>query len=491
MYKNKYLKYKNKYLTLKNQIGGTGKIYILPDELTYDTKAILTSKDTLKNTLDDMVRADFGELSTNNEYLQDPFIFVINKNDNTRSYINTKDINEPDTKYIKSLGYTQITIPTFKGGKGINYGGNFISSPPLTDIMKPSQLTDIMKPSQFDLNQSIFYISGIDDILKQWFETNLYQNICEIECNFRFNNERHIDELMCFMPYKNVNGIFWKIWMYEFENKTIDESDLIKNVNIINDYYINNKEIINNPKKRGRDGKTPDLMDMPLPDDSDDEPKSKKSKKSNLDTDKNKYKLIGGTYNIDTIYENIIDTLTKLNLYKKLNPINENVNNAIEYLNATFHHYIINKEHDINININNIIKCIFGENELVNKQKIIENYFVFFPITIKMTSHNNYKIIETPIFNRILIKNEDSYKCIFPVNCGVKGCTKYINRDQNNFIFSSPSETNLEEKYLKKIKDEKTKGLNITEYKYINTYEFNMVESTIGGNIHCLLKNVY
>jgi hypothetical protein len=90
-------------------------------------------------------------------------------------------------------------------------GGNYISAP----------------------NNTIFYIDGTDIIIKKIQEINPHLNCIQLKCSFKAQNVfRHIDELMCFMPY----GIGkYKVWFYNeltkmhFNNKYTD--DVILNIN--------------------------------------------------------------------------------------------------------------------------------------------------------------------------------------------------------------------------------------------------------------------
>jgi hypothetical protein len=96
-------------------------------------------------------------------------------------------------------------------------GGNFISSP----------------------DNIIFSLKIVPQILKDEIMTQTGQSIVELSCSFMLKIDkieaRHIDELMCFMPY----GIKqYKIWFYDFTPKYKEthppyEIERITNLNII------------------------------------------------------------------------------------------------------------------------------------------------------------------------------------------------------------------------------------------------------------------
>lgn len=86
--------------------------------------------------------------------------------------------------------------PSNKSAEEQNKGGNFISSP----------------------NGTIFYIEGVS----QDFLDILYQKtsslLVEIKCGFKAKNMfRHIDEIMCFMPYGHNK---YKVWFYDIFDRS-------------------------------------------------------------------------------------------------------------------------------------------------------------------------------------------------------------------------------------------------------------------------------
>jgi hypothetical protein len=122
-----------------------------------------------------------------------------------------KDVS-PD---FENDDFIEIRIPQDNIVCEQSKGGNFISSP----------------------NGTIFYVEGAYPI----FINELLKSMCclvEIKCGFKAVNNtfRHIDELMCFMPY----GDRYKVWFYDeldktcfsnlFNKDTIDEK--IRQLNI-------------------------------------------------------------------------------------------------------------------------------------------------------------------------------------------------------------------------------------------------------------------
>jgi hypothetical protein len=219
MYKNKYFKYKNKYLLLKQLKGGSLfyndddddddyddyddndnilNNYYLPCEITHYTSHIYHNNNEYNDYFNKLqlyvYKSNIGK-----QYAQDGYIQLLNNRKNKYyNIINGYIVN--DFKQSKELLNNNhinkfIHKNTMINSEGEqNKGGNFISGPD---------------------NSSIFYIEGISDSYK----TILTQTNCkliELKCSFKSNGFRHIDELMCFMPY----GIGkYKIWFYNTLNK--------------------------------------------------------------------------------------------------------------------------------------------------------------------------------------------------------------------------------------------------------------------------------
>lgn len=247
----KYIKYKNKYLNLLNQKAGSD--FYLPCEITHYTSTAYYSKynreipEHIINSIDNI---DYGyiqdiyiQLYNSESYktivtsemdsLVKPLFFIdkiiCNEECCTCSYTFnfseritktfTRDEDIPNiykkceprnctNKINTRIGYNSFTNDEYIGveykinDKDIlireqSKGGNYISAP----------------------NNTIFYIDGTNIIIDEILKINKKLNCVELKCNFKSVNNtfRHIDEIMCFMPYgKNK----YKIWFYnEFTRK--------------------------------------------------------------------------------------------------------------------------------------------------------------------------------------------------------------------------------------------------------------------------------
>ena len=268
----KYIKYKNKYLNLKNQKGGSD--FYLPCDITHYTSNIYYSYNNkfvskyINNSIDiirdrkyiqDIYTQLYNGVSYKTIVTDDMYIYIysliyttkticnndiceckcknimhcFNKNDEIRgcfcnkeqqkniksieTRINNTFSNDECIKIEKTeeLNFPNITIEQSKGG-------NYISAP----------------------NNTIFYVDGTCIIINEILKINNKLNCVELKCSFKSleNTFRHIDELMCFMPYgKNT----YKIWFYDiftnihFNNKyskeKIDELNIerLQNLNKI------------------------------------------------------------------------------------------------------------------------------------------------------------------------------------------------------------------------------------------------------------------
>ena len=202
-----YKKYKNKYLRLKmggnnhiNSIlkGINGKLF-LPCEITRYTKHLYIYSTNNKKVLGGF--SDIKSLikpvfcSSYPGFLQDPFILLKDKsNIDYGLKVGTFDkcfIN-PIKKNLKILDFND-----YKNGN--NLGGNYISAP----------------------NKIIFTLNNT--YLHDKLSSHLEKPVTELKCSFTYNGERHIDELMTFMPY----GVGkYKIWIYEIANLKVDIPDI-------------------------------------------------------------------------------------------------------------------------------------------------------------------------------------------------------------------------------------------------------------------------
>lgn len=211
--KNKYQKYKKKYYNLKNNL------FYLPCEITNITKIIYKGYNYTNYPINIEKYFPKGiikyDLSV--KYAQDPRIIL--KNLNNQNYIITDNTLQSDIIHINE------NIPILFNldmNKNSNKGGNFISS-----------------PQNYYLNK-YGYIFCINDIYKNMdkdlFHNYLCQPLIELKCSY----EGHIDEMMCFMPYKNGK---YKIWFYKIRyiiylKEVIDNNKLLKDLEDERQYNI-------------------------------------------------------------------------------------------------------------------------------------------------------------------------------------------------------------------------------------------------------------
>ena len=483
-YKNKYIKYKNKYLYLKKMTGGE-KIYYIPCEIYLQTKKIYLRKTVLFEKIDRRVlRESIGKVEVDknggdnkiifndfNTFYQDPAIFLKNyKNENFAIRI------KKDIKYDFILKDKTIAYIYDGDDNGNNYGGNFISSPN-------------------NENSSVFYCEGITKSLFEFMNSNLNQKLVEIKCGFTFNNERHVDEIMCFMPYGEDD---FKIWIYNIRNieyKYSNEEELKEYFNTecteekrksildeINRIYNQKNTQIQNVLKE----KYKTLEDKLMTENEyiNRDYKILYGEFKYGDLNKNNIKLLDNIknlldYNANIITINILlqhESFTalkddKLSIYKIfLKKIPDFFNINIEKTKEN-----LNREHQINLK--NISNSLFNKSYEESKEK-----FIMFPIDliihIDSVESINSEIKYPPIFNRILI-NSDKLTLFVPYTeeQNIKGSNKYYQKI--NEILTSQLE--LIKKYKK------------IDVKKIDTYEYHKEggEKSVGGNLHCLIKQEY
>jgi len=283
---------------------------------------------------------------------------------------NTKEIIEHNvdalkydlTKYLE-LNITNSVSPLGEQSKG----GNFISGPEL--------ITTELKAI---FGYPIFYISGIPEELK----TLLNRSKChliELECSFKTNGFRHIDELMCFMPYgKNTDGsINYKIWFYDIlDNYSFNEDKNIleKLKNEINTSIKNYKLNFDNKDKLEKiqnEIKT-----------------SLKSYKLNLDEIDNKIKLLND------------ERLINLNIICKY-LFNGNYNdNKDKFVFFKFYDYFPSILNRLWIETSNKCYCIYPEINIAIKNKDYDEIYTKFSneiINVKSCINPNKKIIPIPL----------------------------------------------------------------------------------------------
>ena len=267
----KYLKYKNKYFELKKMYGGLfpeKNLELLSELANYTRRIFITNEDIYQliktHVISDFITSEY--VTVKSGFAQDPLIQLYNRIEKIYyNYINSigwsDNIIISKKKYIpphlrkpgivqqeeegdgilnklhqdnvfKQLEYKNIKLDNNKElchdvrniDKYIECdyldqikGGNFISSP----------------PTDFAPNGAIFYIKPITEEFKNILEQNVNQKIVPLNILFKFEKDntifRHIDEIMCFMPYGTNK---FKVWFY----------DIIKTEGMDEEIYLNLKQ---------------------------------------------------------------------------------------------------------------------------------------------------------------------------------------------------------------------------------------------------------
>ncbi len=460
-YHKKYLKYKNKYIELKNKlynknnilIGGI-KNYFLPCDIYHYTESIeilstiynYIIDEKYKYLLTDKINFFYDDKLYRRDYLilLNPIINQLNQIEYKKIGIISKD------KHIRN---------------GIEYGGNFIASPPIIN----NNL----------ISQKIFCFSGASHIFLDKINTNvLDQEIIELKCSFTYFYERHIDECLCFMPYRDDNGVdTYKIWIYKIRNLYLSSS-LEKLLETILQLSEEEKNIIN--------------------------------------------QNIINNNNITTKYGKLYKLLLKQSLlFEQIK--NNNLHNYLE----------IERLENLNI----ISNALFNGNYDMNKDKFVE-----FPIDLYVYDTLSFYITSPSIFNRVFINRPDNepslllYPDIYTITknnyeimkeyvphssetiemikkdlmiCNENILKDNISNNDDYLIFydnylKERQNQNINYSLLKNdyyniyyVKDEE---VNEIFQKYINTHNKNIIsipvntlmfhnDGNVGGNIHCLTQN--
>jgi hypothetical protein len=307
---------------------------------------------------------------------------------------------------------------------GNDFGGNFISSPNYPDNLG-----------------TIFYFENINPALQSVID-GLPQNKCPLSCIFRKSGERHIDECMCFMPY----GDSYKVWIYSIRSISIN-ADLTEKVagcsevNKNNLYtYINNyayNPMLGNAVLQG---------------------------------------LVGELYAGTTDERRTVI----LNEFKKIRRFEIGLTGN----NLKWFYYFLNKKKYDSIVDLEVLTSILELERYENMVKINSflfggelednlNKFVIFPLDLTLTDTNyenfDYSIVNVPIFNRLWIETPTKCLCLF--SCG-------------------SSEDATVTSIIEEEKASLRSMINISKpiiYKYVNTEAFH-TSGSIGGNLHCLIK---
>jgi len=405
-----YQKYKKKYLELKKKIGGaflpeiTPNSLYLPCEIYEYTKLLLISRrwyNLIEIIREELAGSNIGIIPFDDSlgpgYAQDYSIILKDLLGNNYSF----KVN-PNVLYPNEL-FTILKNCYNHSFDGNNLGGNYISSP----------------------NNVIFTLDDSDKVINCFGNSLISNNIVPLNCSFKTGGQRHIDEVMCFMPYGP--GQF-KIWIYYIREINFSE-ELIKNIRSLDENAI--AEYNQYKEQAGTDPQ----------------------RKKNFD------RYVKMTFGYDK--KNIIEVLNS--------GIDISLENIMEHLkNEQFQNKVL-----INHNI-------FGGNSQ------FRDIFVEFPLDIeikgikfnqKLKLEFNSRIINIPVFNRILIDNENYLfkKCFIPV--GVD-----IDHEVN-------AKLQTEAPMIRSMFDnEQFSIINITTEQQNN---IGQNFGAVGGNLHCLIKNIY
>ena len=229
-------KYKINYIQNAGNIHDTSNNFYLPCEIThYTSKVYFNERDKITEKITEKIGKSNKTTFTGVGYYQDPYIQLYNGiiykniyNTDVVSFFDFNNIGEESD--FKNDEHIKVE-PLNSSATDQNKGGNFISAP----------------------DSTIFYIEGISSNLLSELKTNTTNNIVELKCGFRvFPNHqtsgldgfRHVDEIMCFMPY-GIQG--YKIWFYdEFDEMCF---------NSLLDYLPDIKPIVDQNKKLFVSGK--------------------------------------------------------------------------------------------------------------------------------------------------------------------------------------------------------------------------------------------
>lgn len=229
-------RYKINYENSYSHIGGSN--YYLPCEITHWTSQIYYN-DKEKYEFSKKIKRILG---CSNEtvfegvswgYYQDPYIQIYNGIE-YKNFYNMYTINTVISDPIKiskfTDSYERISPENIQEGEQ-SKGGNFISAP----------------------NHTIFCVNGAKIELLDKLRSDTTKQIVELECGFKggiseeFPNGsfRHIDELMCFMPY----GVGeYKVWFYDQLDETSFQK-LLQNHQSLNNIVQNNNNEIDTYRK--------------------------------------------------------------------------------------------------------------------------------------------------------------------------------------------------------------------------------------------------
>jgi len=419
-YKHLYAKYKSKYLKLKKQLGGSREYY-QPCEITRLTTELFINKIVMSIlNLQAILQTknehghEFMEVPVNSNgsatYCQDPAIFLKKNSDGYKYAINVLDT-------LDLSSFNKIDV---RAASSNDYGGNFITSPEST-LSSP--------------NGTIFCFSGISGPLQSTIQTYCMQNLVQLECGFRNQGERHIDECMCFMPYGP--GAF-KIWIYYIRNITLSEgakllldrcseqekNEVIQLVNWLEQNYPMHIEHIN--------------------------------------------KIKSGDFNLHELPLPIRNKLTSRHI-KCIKEFTSKIDQRIAFI-SDLQGIWTRLETERQANLEKIARNIYSSSYAETSGN-----FVSFPLDLELDTNFNgtidFKITNVPIFNRVWYETATNVKVLFSIGNAIDPEVQGILARETPHVKSIH---NL------------AKPIN---YHLINTNKYNE-DGRVGGNLHCLIKSV-
>jgi hypothetical protein len=513
-YIEKYLKYKLKYLKLKEQIGGTGHYY-LPCEIEHPTKMLLKNSNVFntKEYVDTLSKIiNIVNIESIEEFFQDHSIILKNMINDKLLLLQIKQNSyierlQENTDIIIDKSLMDLVSNTFA------YGGNFISSP----IFEGRYVIFCCKNK---------YIQSKIDTVKDKLIEHITekQTLIELDCSFCASNGRHIDELMCFMPYEEYR-IFdkllkFKIWIYKIRDIYISDivemtdnyNILKKKLQIINDKTEFFKEVLNEIdisikyEKKVREHERDDdiIIDNFF----------KGFALTNITNDI--IKVCTRIYNVsEEVLKNDKRLIRKLKFinadnYKKLKLIIYiyilKFFGGIDYIDnkqILIDYYNTEQDRNKDIIISSIFNLDISSNiAIINEIKKI--LFVEYPIDLIIQDINinpECKFNFSPIFNRCWIETDENVLCIFP-NGSIKEADS-IEQD----ILMDPKEYQIDKHISNDSNDSEINDILAIQkpliksmlnpakeivYKFFNTSKYHGTSTgNTGGNIHCLLKQIF
>jgi hypothetical protein len=426
-YKHLYQKYKNKYLNLKELMGGA-RLFYQPCEINRLTSGLFINNTVFfdpKMKLYEVLSSHTDEegtpqyqvpIITNGgaEYSQDPAIFLKRIRDANNENYAIRIRNDIDFSGFNNV----YDSPSYNVN---DYGGNFITSPEITAAHPYG---------------TIFCFQGLTDNLKNILESNCAQNLIQLSCSFNNQGDRHIDECMCFMPY---GGNGFKVWMYYIRNIT----------------YSNQVQQMMSP--------------------CDIEKVNEKLRFFLTDPSSTEEFSTWANYILNGRIREIPD-ISLRKFMRRFMPFEE----------ACLKKYYLPDERIARVsNLDNLRAELEAERqaniELVAQNVFSNNYnyvmdrFVFFPLDLEIDFDNvgpiNYRITNTPIFNRVWYETDSEVKLLFPIREVIDPEVSQIMEAEAPYVASmiNPSKP-------------------ITPY-FINTHNYG-IKGRVGGNLHCLIKSV-